>query len=63
MVSDFGKGMEMTGIDSLAAEQDFVGVVFEYIVGVGGPVGQGKMSARMVGVNIGNSNALFQVAG
>ena len=53
----------MTGIDSLAAEQDFVGVVFEYIVGVGGPVGQGKMSARMVGVNIGNSNALFQVAG
>ena len=63
MVSDFSKGMEMTGIDPLNAEQDFVGVVFEYIVSVGAPVGQGHVAARMVGVNIGNSNALFQVTG
>ena len=53
----------MTGIDPLAAEQDFVGVVFEYIVGVVGPVGQGHVAARMIGVSIGNSNALFQMTG
>ena len=63
MVSDFCKGMGMTGIDPLAADQDFFGVVFEYIVGVVGPVGQGHAAARMVGVSIGNSNALFQVTG
>ena len=64
MVSDFGKGMGMTGIDPLAADQDFFGVVFEHIVGVVGPVvGQGLAAARMVGVSIGNSNALFQVTG
>ena len=55
MVSDFGKGMGMTGIDPLAPDQDFFGVVFEHIVGVVGPVGQGHAAARMVGVSIGNS--------
>ena len=60
MVSDFGKGMGMTGIDPLEADQDFFGVVFEHIVG---PVGHVRAAARLVGVSIGNSNALFQVTG
>ena len=61
MVSDFGKGMGMTGIDPLAADQGFFGVIFEHIVGVVGPVGQGHAAARMVGVSIGNSKLVLQV--
>ena len=63
MGSDFGKGMMTTGIDPLEADQGFFGVVFEHIVGGVGPAGHGDAAARLVGVIIGNSNALFQVTG
>ena len=50
MVTDFGNGMRMTGVDPFAADGDFFGVVFEHILGFVGPVGQGHAAARMVGV-------------